>query len=65
MMEFDNDGEFSEALYCVLMDKAEGDAYDKMRPIAENEGITGYSTLYRWYTEISEVVHGNRGIRAH
>ena len=53
MTKFKNYGEFSEALYCVLMDKAEGDAYDKMRPIGENEGITGYSTLYKWYTEIS------------
>ena len=35
------------------MDKAEGDAYDKMRPIAENEGIMGYSVLYTWYIEIS------------
>ena len=52
MSEFGDHTEFSQSLYCVLMNKAEGDAYDKM-PIAENEGIVRYSVLYTWYTEIS------------
>ena len=48
MSEFGDHAEFSQSLYCVLMDEAEGDAYDNMRPIAEKEGIIGYSVLYKW-----------------
>jgi hypothetical protein len=53
MSEYRDYDHFRADLYCVLMDKAEGEAYDKMRGIKEKEGVIAYLTLYRWFTEIS------------
>jgi len=49
----DDGDEFSEDLHAVLMSKAEGEAYEKLRPIEDQEGVRGYLTLYKWYTETS------------
>ena len=45
--------QFSKELYCVIMDKAEGEAYDKVRSVSENNGILADLSLYKWFTEIS------------
>ena len=45
--------EISQNLYTILMDKSEGDAYDKIKGISTRDGIVGYSRVYRWFTEIS------------
>ena len=53
--EFDSDflDEWSLNLYTVLMDKAEGDAYDKIKGISGRDGIECYARVYRWFTEVS------------
>ena len=45
--------EFSRKIYTILLDKAEGDAYDKSHPVPERDGVAGYSKVYQWFTEVS------------
>ena len=45
--------EISQSLYTILMDKSEGDAYDKIMGISNRDGLAGYGRIYRWFTEIS------------
>jgi hypothetical protein len=37
------------------MDKVEGEAYDKLRGIREDDWVMGYLTLYKWFAEVSGV----------
>ncbi len=37
----------------ILMDKAENEAYDKIKMVHKREGITNYGSLYRWLTDVS------------
>ena len=46
--EFDG---FGEELYCVLMDKCEGEALTKIRTAHEGQGIKAYFALHKWYSE--------------
>ena len=45
--------EFSHTLYFIMVDKCEGEAYEKLRAIPELMGIKAYCCVYRWFTEIS------------
>ena len=40
-------------LYSILIDKAEDEAYDKIKNIDTNEGLRAYMVLYRWFTDVS------------
>ena len=40
-------------MYSIIIDKAENEAYDKIRSITDKDGVSAYLTLYRWFTEIS------------
>ena len=40
-------------LYCILVDKAENEAYDKIKNIGTNKGLQAYMVLYRWFTDVS------------
>ena len=46
-------GEFARELCTVLLEKSEGEAFDKLRPVPEREGVLGYGKLYQWFTEVS------------
>ena len=41
------------ALEAERADKAEDEAYDKLKAIKERDGIAGYCKLYQWFTEVS------------
>ena len=45
--------EWSAKLYTVLMDKSEGEAYDKIKGVSGRDGVEGYAKVYQWFTEIS------------
>ena len=45
--------ELSKDLYKVLIDKAEGEAYDKIKMVQPGDGMKAYGVLYRWFTEVS------------
>ena len=46
--------EVNEALYAVLLDKAEADvAYKKVQSVARGEGLLAYAKMYTWFTEVS------------
>ncbi len=36
----------------ILLDKAENEAYDKIKMVHKGEGITAYGVLYRWFTDV-------------
>ena len=41
-------------LYALILDKAEGDAaYKKVQSVKRNQGIKGFTILYKWFTEVS------------
>jgi len=44
---------YSKKLYTVLMDKAEGEAFERIRMVGDHQGILAYAKMYRWFTEIS------------
>ncbi len=49
-------GEFSSVsgdVTNILMDKAENEAYDKIKIVHEREGIATYGVLYRWFADVS------------
>ncbi len=37
----------------VLIDKAEAEAYDKIKTITQGEGLKAYAVIYRWFTDVS------------
>ena len=37
----------------ILMDKAENEAYDKIKMAHKENGIIAYGVLYRWLTDVS------------
>ena len=49
----DETREFAKKLYTIILDKAEGDAYDKVRSVPERQGVLRYGKLYQWLTEVS------------
>ena len=56
--EFDG---FGEELYCILMDKCEGEALTNIRTAHEGQGTKAYFALHKWYSEttgeaISEII---------
>ena len=45
--------DFNKEIHCILMDKCEGEAYDKIKGLQHKSGAEVYITIYRWFTEIS------------
>ena len=45
--------DFDKDLICILMDKCEGEAYDKIKGLQNSRGSEVYMVIYRWFTEIS------------
>ena len=45
--------EFNMDLLCILTDKCEGEAYDKIKGLQNNKGAEVYMIIYRWFTDIS------------
>jgi hypothetical protein len=37
----------------VLVDKAEKEAYDKIKMILQGEGIKAYEVVYHWFRDVS------------
>jgi hypothetical protein len=50
---FSEYGQFSLEFYCLLMEKAEGNAFSNIRSGKESDGVSAYLILYRWFTDIS------------
>ena len=42
-------------MYKILIDKAEGEAYDKIKTVPNGEGMRAYLILYRWFTDVTGV----------
>ena len=40
---------YGEDLWCVLMDKCEGEAMTRIRTAKEGEGILAYGRMYKWF----------------
>ena len=36
-----------------MLDKAENEAYDKIKMVYKGGGIIAYGSLYRWFTNVS------------
>ena len=45
--------DITRKLYTIIMDKSEGEAFDKMKGVQERDGLEGYGRIYQWFTEIS------------
>ena len=45
--------DFNKDLLCILMDKCEGETYDKLKGMQSKPGAEVYMIIYRWFTEIS------------
>ena len=43
----------SRDIWKVLIDKAEAEAYDKIKTISQGEGLKAYAVIYRWFTDVS------------
>ena len=43
----------NQELYSIIIDKAEGEAYDKVKNLKTGEGFQAYMILYKWFTDIS------------
>ena len=43
----------SSETWKILIDKAEAEAYDKIKTIQHGHGIKAYGVLYRWFTDVS------------
>ncbi len=37
----------------ILIDKAEMEAYDKIKMVPKGQGIFAHGVLYRWFTDVS------------
>ncbi len=49
-------GEFARVsgdVWNILLDKAENEAYDKIKMVHKGERITAYGVLYQWFTDVS------------
>ena len=40
-------------VYKVIIDKAEGEAYDKIKMLEAEEGGKAYAVMYKWFTDVS------------
>ena len=45
--------DFIRDVYSIIVDKAEGEAWDKIKAVPGTDGLEVYMNLYRWFTEIS------------
>lgn len=45
--------QWNEDLYCILVDKCDGEAYSKVKTVQEGDGIAAYCIIHRYFTEIS------------
>ena len=45
--------EASSEIWKTLIDKAEAEAYDKIKTIQHGHGMKAYGVLYRWFTDVS------------
>ena len=45
----------SEGMHKVLIDKAEGEAYDKIKVVDIDDGGRAYGMMYKWFTDVSEL----------
>ena len=45
--------DFNKDVLCILMDKCDGEAYDKIKGMQSKKGAEVYMIIYRWFTEIS------------
>ena len=48
--EFDK---VSGDVWNILIDKAEMEAYDKIKMVPKSQGVVAYGVLYRWFTDVS------------
>ncbi len=48
--EFDK---VSGYVWNILIDKAEAEAYDKIKLVPKGQGVVAYGVLYRWFTDVS------------
>ncbi len=46
-------GEASMGIWKVYIDKAEAEAYDKVKTITQGQGLNAYGSVYRWFTDVS------------
>ncbi len=37
----------------ILIDKAEMEAYDKIKMVPKGQGVEAYGVMYRWFTDVS------------
>ncbi len=44
--------ETSSNMCKVFIDKAEAEAYDKIKTVPQGEGIRAYGIVYRWFTDV-------------
>ena len=42
--------EFNKDMLCILTDKCEGEAYDKIKGLQNKKGAEVYMIIYRWFT---------------
>ena len=40
-------------IWNILIDKAEAEAYDKIKMVPKGQGVVAYGVLYRWLTDVS------------
>ena len=40
-------------IWKILIDKAEAEAYDKIKMVPKGQGVVAYGVLYRWFTDVS------------
>ena len=51
--EHEEFGKVSGDVWNVLIDKAEAEAYDKIKMVPKGQGVIAYGVLYRWFTDVS------------
>ena len=40
-------------IWNILIDRAEAEAYDKIKMVPKGQGVVAYGVLYRWFTDVS------------
>ncbi len=45
-------------VWYVSIDKAEMEAYDKIKMVRKGEGINAYGVIYHWFTDVSGLGSG-------
>ena len=43
----------SSDIWNILIDKAETEAYNKIKMAPKGQGVVAYGVLYRWFTDVS------------